>query len=64
MDHGGNELADVGGFRPDDHFAGFELGEVQHVVDELKQRVSAGGNGGQRLGPLISVSMPSSRSSE
>ena len=55
MDHGGDKFADVCGFLLDDHLAGFELGEVQHIVDELKQRVSAGGNGGQRLGPFISV---------
>ena len=42
----------------DDHSVGFELGEVQHVVDELEQCLAAGGDGGQRFGAFLFVRDP------
>ena len=51
----GRKFADVGQHGVDDHLAGFELGEIEHVVDQLEQRLAAGGDRRQSFGAFLFV---------
>ena len=55
MQDRGRQFADVGKHGGDDHPAGFEIGEIEHVVDKLEQRLSAGGDRRQRFEPFLFV---------
>ena len=49
------EGGDVGRFGGDLHFAGFELGEVEDVVDETEERLAGDGDGVEGLGAFGGV---------